>query len=80
MKAVTENPADALGMPNHGRIAAGARANLVLWSADPFELSSFAEMVMIGGRRLPLVSRQTRLRDRYMKERPDGVVAPLALP
>ncbi len=65
LAAVTSAPADAFGMVGHGRLAPGARANVVVWSGDPLELSSSPQHVFIGGREVPLVSRQTRLRDRY---------------
>jgi hypothetical protein len=38
---------------------------VVIWSGDPFENSSAAEMVMIDGVRQPLDNHQTKLRDRY---------------
>jgi hypothetical protein len=37
----------------------------VVWSGDPFELSSHAEAVLIRGRRVSLASRQTALLERY---------------
>ncbi len=40
---------------------------MVIWSGDPFELSSEAQMVWIDGVRQPLESRQTKLRDRYQR-------------
>jgi len=40
-------------------------ANVVVWSGDPFELSSQAERVFIHGREVPRTSRQTELRERY---------------
>ncbi len=80
MKAITEHPADAFGMKDHGRIVVGAVANVVVWTGDPFELSSAPKTVIIGGRRIPMVSRQTQLRDRYLKTTPNGVPSPLPLP
>ena len=68
MDAVTRVPADTFGLPAHGRLAVGARANVVVWSGDPFELSTDVERVFIGGRAIPLVTRQTRLRDRYLAD------------
>ena len=65
IKAITQNPADAFGMTKLGRLSPGARANVVVWSGDPLELSSSPKHVFIGGKPIPLVSRQTRLRDRY---------------
>ena len=63
--AITQAPADAFGMTKLGRLSAGAQANVVVWSGDPLELSSTPTHVFIRGQSIPLVSRQTRLRDRY---------------
>jgi len=49
-----------------GSLRAGRRADVVLWSGDPLELSSAAEAVWIDGRAQPMRSRQRRLRDRYL--------------
>lgn len=78
IRALTQTPAEVFGMPRHGRIAKGARANLVVWSGDPLELSTDVRHVFIGGRSIPLISRQTMLRDRYL--RPRVTPAPLTLP
>ena len=43
----------------------GARANVVIWSGDPLELQTEVKQLIIGGRGVPLRSRQTELRDRY---------------
>ena len=40
-------------------------ANVVVWSGDPFELLTRVEHVIIRGQEVPLVSRETQLRDRY---------------
>ncbi len=48
-----------------GSIEVGKRADLVIWSGDPFELSTSAETVFIGGREIPEDSRQEQLFDRY---------------
>jgi hypothetical protein len=37
----------------------------VIWDGDPLEVQSAPTAVFIGGVEQPLVSRQTRLRDRY---------------
>jgi len=52
-------------MKGYGRLAAGSRANLVLWSGDPFELSSYAVKVFIDGKDLDLRTRQTELFERW---------------
>ncbi len=62
---LTERPARLFGLDGVGRIAAGASADVVLWSGDPLEVSTLAQGVWIAGEAVPLVSRQTMLRDRY---------------
>ena len=37
----------------------------MVWSGDPLELLTRVEHVIIRGREIPLVSRETELRDRY---------------
>jgi Amidohydrolase family len=66
LAAITANPAAVFGIgATHGHIAVGQAADLVLWSADPLELSSLADQVWIAGRPVEMRSRQTELRDRY---------------
>jgi imidazolonepropionase-like amidohydrolase len=48
-----------------GSVETGKTANLVVWSGDPFELSSAPEHVFVRGTEVPPVSRQTLLRERY---------------
>jgi imidazolonepropionase-like amidohydrolase len=65
IKALTSTPAAVFGQEEHGVIQVGAKANLVLWSGDPLEISSHVTTLMIGGELQSLSSRQTLLRDRY---------------
>lgn len=68
LSAITLQPAKALGVDGEvGSIEKGKRADLVLWSGDPLELSSFAEKVFIGGVEQPLGTRQTKLVERYLR-------------
>ena len=68
LAAITSGPADALGMGNDiGSLRPGRRADVVLWNGDPLELTSHAERVWIDGVEQPMVSRQTKLRDRYAR-------------
>ncbi|GAA6203530.1 amidohydrolase family protein [Thalassotalea sp. SU-HH00458] len=67
LAAVTANVADAFNY-DAGRIAVGKKADLVLWSADPFELSSRVEKMWIDGVEHDTQSRQDALRDRYITE------------
>jgi imidazolonepropionase-like amidohydrolase len=67
LTAVSLGVARLYGMEeSYGSVEQGKVANLVVWSGDPFELSSAAERVFIRGREVPRVSRQTLLRDRYL--------------
>ena len=66
LRAVTLSPAEAFGVADrYGALEAGKVANVVVWSGDPFEFSTVIEHVIIRGREIPLVSRQTELLDRY---------------
>ncbi|MFI4889537.1 MAG: amidohydrolase family protein [Steroidobacterales bacterium] len=68
LAAITANPADIIGLgASRGRIAVGQAADLVLWSADPLEVTSLADQVWIAGQPIEMRSRQTELRDRYLE-------------
>ena len=45
----------------------GEPADLVVWGGDPLELTSYPVAVFIDGEQMPMTSRQTALRDRYLK-------------
>ena len=68
LAALTRVPAETLGVADQvGSIAIGRRADLVLWSGDPLEVSTVAEQVWLDGEAQPMRSRQTELRDRYLR-------------
>lgn len=67
LAAITANVADAFGQ-NAGRIAVGKKADLVLWSADPFEISTRVEKMWIDGVEHGTNSRHDALRERYVAE------------
>lgn len=64
LKAITANISDALHLDS-GKIAVGKKADLVMWSADPFEISSRVEKMWINGEEKSTLSRQDALRKRY---------------
>lgn len=65
-RAVTLYPAQIWGVADrYGSLEAGKVANVVVWSGDPFELLTRVEHVIIRGQEVPLVSRETQLRERY---------------
>jgi imidazolonepropionase-like amidohydrolase len=68
LAAMTRNPAAIFGVSDRaGSLETGRSADLVLWSGDPLEVSTLAERVFIGGQAIPMRSRQTELRDRYLE-------------
>lgn len=72
LAGLTSNPAQIFSLADGaGVLEPGNRADVVVWSGDPLEVTSVAEQVIIGGQAIPMVSRQTLLRDRYMPENPD---------
>jgi hypothetical protein len=42
-------------------------ANVVIANGDPLDVKTDVKQVFIGGREIPMVSKQTQLRDAYMK-------------
>jgi imidazolonepropionase-like amidohydrolase len=63
---ITSRPAEAVGLGREiGSLLPGRRGDVVIWSGDPLEGASDAEIVYIDGVRQPLDTHQTRLRDRY---------------
>lgn len=65
--AMTVNPAEIFGIADsYGTLEAGKDADVVVWDGDPLELMSSPDAVFIRGEEIPLVSRQTKLRDRYI--------------
>jgi imidazolonepropionase-like amidohydrolase len=68
MDAMTVGPAKIFGMADsYGTLEAGKDADIVVWDGDPIELSTSPTAVLIKGDEIKLVSRQTRLRDRYLE-------------
>ena len=63
---ITSGPAEAIGLGrDFGSLLPGRRGDVVIWSGDPLEGTSAAEMVYIDGVQQPLETHQTKLRDRY---------------
>lgn len=67
LKAVTSNVADVFGI-NAGSLEVGKAADVVMWSNDPFELSSHVNKMFINGVEVSTESRQDKLRERYTTE------------
>jgi len=71
LRAVTSVPARVFGLERHGTLEAGKVANVVVWSGDPFELSTRAEHVLVRGVENTEPSRQDKLMQRYKTLPPD---------
>jgi imidazolonepropionase-like amidohydrolase len=66
LAAITSGPAKAIGMGGQiGSLTPGAHGDAVIWSGDPLDTRSAAEVVFIDGVRQPLQTHQTRLLERY---------------
>jgi imidazolonepropionase-like amidohydrolase len=66
LAAVTRLPAEVFGLaPGTGTLTEGAPADVVIWTGDPLELTTWPERVMIDGEWMPMRSRQTELLERY---------------
>lgn len=71
LAALTSNPAMIFGLTGGiGSLEEDGVADLVIWSDDPLEVTSAADQVIITGQIIPMVSRQTLLRDRYLPANP----------
>ena len=67
---ITSKPAQAIGIDGEiGSLRPGRRADVVVWDGDPLELASEPVAVWVDGVSQPMVSRQTRLRERYLNPR-----------
>jgi imidazolonepropionase-like amidohydrolase len=68
LHAITLAPAQMYGVAdNVGSIEVGKAADIVIWPADPLELTTYPDQVLINGVAIPMESRQTMLRDRYLQ-------------
>jgi imidazolonepropionase-like amidohydrolase len=67
LKAITLNPAEIFGLGDSlGSLDVGKTANVVVASGDPLDVRSSVKQVFIDGEMVPMVTRQTQLRDEYM--------------
>jgi imidazolonepropionase-like amidohydrolase len=68
LEAITLAPARIYGVDAIvGSIEPGKEADLVIWSDDPLELTSYPDQVYVQGAAVSMESRQTLLRDRYLQ-------------
>jgi imidazolonepropionase-like amidohydrolase len=68
LKALTINPAQIWGVEKDlGSLEVGKLGNVVVANGDPLDVKTDVKHVFIQGREIPLVSKQTQLRDQYWK-------------
>lgn len=75
LRAVTLTPAEIWGVADrYGSLEPGKDADVVVWSGDPFELTTVVEQVIIEGRLMAKDNRQRELLERYrdLKRAPPG--------
>jgi len=66
LAAITKNPAQVWGIgDSYGTLEPGKDADVVIWDGDPLDVTSAPTAVFIKGVQMPMISRQTELRDRY---------------
>jgi imidazolonepropionase-like amidohydrolase len=67
LKAITLYPAQIFGVDDKlGSLDIGKTANVVIANGDPLDVRTSVKQVYIDGIAIPMVTRQTRLRDEYM--------------
>ncbi len=72
--AISSQPAEIIGMGAQlGSLKPGRRADVVIWTGDPLELSTQVDRVFIDGVEQSLSNRQQRLRDRYRNPTPGAL-------
>lgn len=66
MAALTTVPARLFGIADrYGTLEPGKDADVVVWTGDPLEVTTYPTAVLIRGAEIPIRSRQLELRDRY---------------
>jgi imidazolonepropionase-like amidohydrolase len=66
LKSITLNPATMFGVGDqYGSLDVGKVANVVIANGDPLDVRTDVKQVYIQGKAVPMVTRQTELRDAY---------------
>jgi len=68
LKAMTINPAQIWGVDKDlGSLEVGKMGNVVVANGDPLDVKTDVKHVFIQGQEIPLINKQTELRDQYWK-------------
>jgi len=65
LRSITAAPAELWGLENTGTLAVGNVGDVVVWSGDPLELTTYVEHVFIDGVAVSLETRQRALFRKY---------------
>ena len=68
LKGLTKNIAEVFKIDKRGSIQPGYIADIVVWSGDPLEVTSFVEQVYLSGESVSTKSRSMRLKERYISQ------------
>ena len=68
LKGLTKNIAEVFKINKRGSIQPGYIADIIIWSGDPLEVTSFVEQVYLSGESVPTKNRSMRLKDRYIRQ------------
>ncbi len=72
MASVTINPAKIWGLADRiGSLEPGKDADVVIWTGDPLEVTTYATSVFIQGKEQPMTSRSLELAERYRPVKSD---------
>ena len=65
LDSLTRKAALIWDMPDYGVLRLGTIGDVIVWSGDPLEITTWVEHVIVDGQLMPMRSRQTRLLERY---------------
>ena len=68
LKGLTRNIAEVFKIDKRGSIQPGYIADIVVWSGDPLEVTSFVEQVYLSGESVSTKNRSMRLKERYISQ------------
>lgn len=72
MASITLNPAKIWGLADRiGSLEPGKDADVVIWTGDPLEVTTYATSVFIQGKEQPMTSRSLELAERYRPVKSD---------
>ena len=68
ISGMSKTVADVFGIQGRGSLVKGNFADVVIWESDPLEPASVPLYVLIEGKEMDLVTRSSRLKDRYIEK------------